>query len=73
MNKQESVKYGSFISDVTDDTLTFYGLSEDKALLPKAEQISNLETGTRALCIDTGEVLIYEKSKNQWYSSESWV
>ena len=43
---------------------TYQGFSADIAKLPKYD---NLLTGSSALCLDTGDLLLYHAGKKQWF------
>jgi len=57
--------YGTFVK-VPDDSGAFTnmlsGLKKDIGLLP-----TNVPTYTKAYCIDTGELYIFEATTGQWY------
>lgn len=62
---------GSFVATSTDGKIRSYtGLSTDFGLLKLAslnEKYDDLETGSSALLVDTGEVYKYIKETRSWY------
>lgn len=59
-------EYGSFVK-VPDDsgafTTMFSGLEKDKEKLP-----DDVPTYTKAYCIDTGNLYIFESTSKKWWS-----
>lgn len=56
---------GSFECVGTDGNKRFYeGLAKDAANLPKYD---NLGTGSKATCIDTGDIYKYNSNLKFWY------
>lgn len=59
------IDMGSFVMTGRDSNIySFKGLSADATKLPKVDAIG---TGSSALCIDTGVILMYEKTTKTWY------
>lgn len=57
--------FGSFVAtSVSRQIRNYEGLSSDVSKLPKYD---NLETGSSAFCIDTGDLYKYEKTTKTWY------
>ncbi len=62
---QEVPDLGSFVAMPGSDKVRNYeGLSADVGKLPKYD---DLETGSSAFCIDTGQFFKYEKTTKTWY------
>lgn len=67
--------YGSFNDSMRkvrnpNDLSVFWGLEKDIYLLPSIDNdksIENLNSGSQAICVDTGRVYVYLKSTNKWY------
>lgn len=56
---------GSFVAtSVSGQIRNYEGLSSDVSKLPKYD---NLETGSSAFCVDTGDLYKYEKTTKTWY------
>lgn len=56
---------GSFVAMPGSEKIRNYeGLSKDIGKLPT---YSDLETGSSAFCLDTGQFLKYEKTTKTWY------
>ena len=56
---------GSFVATSVNGNIRKYeGLSKDISKLPKYD---DLQTGSSALCVDTGQLLKYEKTTKTWY------
>lgn len=56
---------GSFVStSVSGQIRNYEGLSSDVSKLPKYD---DLQTGSSAFCIDTGDLYKYEKTTKTWY------
>lgn len=56
---------GSFVATSVIGLIRNYeGLSADVGKLPKYD---DLETGSSAFCLDTGQFLKYEKTTKTWY------
>lgn len=56
---------GSFVAtSVSGDIRNYEGLSKDVDKLPKYD---DLQTGSSAFCIDTGQLFKYEKTTKTWY------
>lgn len=66
---EEPTDTGSFQVTEVDKTnpnkRSYTGLSEDVDKLPKN---SKLATGSTALCIDTGDLLMYHNPTKTWYT-----
>lgn len=65
---------GSFVATSSDGNIRNYeGLSKDVEKLPnyreKLSKYDDLETGTSAFCIDTGQLFKYEKTTKAWYET----
>lgn len=62
---QEVPDLGSFVAMPGSDKVRNYeGLSADVGKLPKYD---DLETGSSAFCVDTGQLYKYEKTTKTWY------
>lgn len=62
---QEVPDLGSFVALPGSDKIRNYeGMSADVGKLPRYE---DLETGSSALCVDTGQLYKYEKTTKTWY------
>lgn len=62
----ESLDLGSFVvTAVSDDRYSFCGLNKDIDKLPTVRAIG---TGSTAIIVDTGAVMMYEKSEQTWYA-----
>lgn len=62
---EEVPDLGSFSATSVDGKIRNYeGLSADVGNLPKYK---DLETGSSAFCVDTGELYKYEKTTQTWY------
>lgn len=62
---EEPIDMGSFcVTGRNSNMYEFKGLSVDKDKLPTVNAIG---TGSTALLIDTGTILMYEKSSKTWY------
>lgn len=62
---QEIPDLGTFVATSIDGNIRNYeGLSADIGKLPKYD---DLETGSSAFCLDTGQLFKYEKTTKQWY------
>lgn len=62
---QEVPDLGSFVAMPGSDKVRNYeGLSADVGKLPKYD---DLETGSSAFCVDTGDLYKYEKTTKTWY------
>lgn len=58
---------GTFVSSSGNDKVRSYeGLSNDVSKLPKYD---DLETGSSAFCVDTGQLFKYEKTTKTWYET----
>lgn len=58
---------GSFVAMPGSDRVRNYeGLSVDVTKLPK---YNDLETGSSAFCVDTGQLFKYEKTTKTWYET----
>lgn len=58
---------GSFVAMPGSDKIRNYeGLSKDTQKLPKYD---DLETGSSAFCVDTGQLFKYEKTTKTWYET----
>lgn len=56
---------GSFVATSVDGKIRGYeGLSSDVQKLPKYD---DLQTGSSAFCVDTGDLYKYEKTTKTWY------
>lgn len=56
---------GTFVAMPGSDKVRNYtGLSKDISKLPKYD---DLETGSSAFCVDTFQLLMYEKTTKTWY------
>lgn len=56
---------GSFVAtSVSGQIRNYEGLSSDVSKLPKYD---DLQTGSSAFCIDTGDLYKYEKTTKTWY------
>lgn len=56
---------GSFVAtSVSGQIRNYEGLSSDVSKLPK---YNDLQTGSSAFCIDTGDLYKYEKTTKTWY------
>ena len=68
---EEVPDIGSFVASPDSDKVRSYiGLSKDIDKLKAASSLQkydDLETGTSAFCIDTGQVFNYEKTTRKWY------
>lgn len=64
-NKEDVPDIGSFVATSYKKGIRNYeGLSKDVSKLPKYK---DLETGSSAFCLDTGELYKYEKTTQTWY------
>lgn len=62
---EEVPDLGSFVAMPGSDKVRNYeGLSADVSRLPKYD---DLETGSSAFCVDTGQLYKYEKTTKTWY------
>lgn len=58
---------GSFVSTSSTEKIRNYeGLARDVNKLPKYD---DLETGSSAFCVDTGQLFKYEKTTKTWYET----
>lgn len=58
---------GSFVAMPGSTNIRNYeGLAKDMNKLPKYD---DLETGSSAFCVDTGQLLKYEKTTKTWYET----
>lgn len=68
---EEVPDIGSFVASPDSDKVRDYtGLYKDIDKLKSASSLQkydDLETGTSAFCIDTGQVFNYEKTTRKWY------
>lgn len=65
LTANETLDMGSFnLTKAENGVYEFKGLSADMDKLPKVQSIG---TGSTALCIDTGTILMYEKTSKTWY------
>lgn len=56
---------GSFVAtSVSGQIRNYEGLSSDVSKLPKYD---DLQTGSSAFCVDTGDLYKYEKTTKTWY------
>ena len=60
--------YGSFTDSLfyqrhSNEPSFFYGLEADIALLP----VEGFVSGSKAYCVDTGNIYIFLASTKQWY------
>ena len=63
----EMLDLGTFVSQSGNDKVRSYeGLAKDVSKLPKYD---DLETGSSAFCVDTGQLFIYEKTTKTWYET----
>lgn len=61
---ESEIDMGSFVLTKKDSNMyEFQGLSKDISKLPTVKAIG---TGSVALCVDTGDVLMYEKTTRNW-------
>ena len=62
---EEIPDLGSFVATSVDGFIRNYeGLSKDVSKLPKYD---DLQTGSSAFCVDTGDLYKYEKTTKTWY------
>lgn len=64
---EEVPDIGSFVcTSSTEKIRNYEGLSGDINKLPKYD---DLETGSSAFCVDTGQLFKYEKTTKMWYET----
>lgn len=62
---EEIPDLGSFVATSVNGQIRNYeGLSADVSKLPKYD---DLETGSSAFCVNTGDLYKYEKTTKTWY------